>query len=125
VGQYLQIADSRQFTQVIEEMMSTDLNEIGGEYLTEHNYPAIFVKFVKRINEMRLDFNIAIFITGIEYTMTLDGGGDDLQSIVYLLRSASVYLHKNSFLKFILTMKKYSDPTAKNKKDEKGRRSDS
>lgn len=106
-------------------MMSTDLNEIGGEYLTEHNYPAIFVKFVKRINEMRLDFNIAIFITGIEYTMTLDGGGDDLQSIVYLLRSASVYLHKNSFLKFILTMKKYSDPTAKNKKDEKGRRSDS
>ena len=54
---------------------------------------------------MRLDFNIAIFITGIEYTMTLDGGGDDLQSIVYLLRSASVYLHKNSFLKFIFDHK--------------------
>ena len=66
---------------------------------------------------MSLDFNIVIYIIGIENKITIDGGGDDLQSIVYLLRSTSLYLHKNSFLKFILTMKMYLDHTAKNEKD--------
>ena len=85
-----------QFAQVIEEMMGGDKEN----YLTQSNYPQIFVKFVKRINELKLDFNIVIAITGLEHAYKQD----DFSNIVYLLRSASVYLNTNSFLKFIVTL---------------------
>jgi len=52
-----------------------------------------------------LDFNVVVAITGIEYAFDIN----DAQNIVYLLRSASVYLNQNSFFKFILTMKKYPE----------------
>jgi len=70
--------------------------------LSEHNYPQIFVKFIKRLNELRLDFNIVVAVTEIESAYD----DSDLQNFIYLLRSASVYLNQNSFLKFILTLKK-------------------
>ena len=69
--------------------------------------PSVFVKFIKRINELRLDFNIVIVITGLEYAFEQD----DLQNFVYLLRSAAVYLNQNSFLKFIFTMKNCPEPS--------------
>jgi hypothetical protein len=87
---------TNEFTQVIKEIMGGNDKE---DYLKQSNYPQIFVKFVKRINEMKLDFNIVVAITGIEFAFKQD----DFSNIVYLLRSASVYLHTNSFLKFLVT----------------------
>jgi hypothetical protein len=72
---------------------------------------------VKKINEMKLDFNIVVAITGLEYAFAKDNS--NLQSIVYLLRSASVYLHHNSFFKFIMTLKKYEEPSKEFRKFEK------
>lgn len=63
------------------------------------------MRFIKRVNELRLDFNVVVAITGIEYAFDMS----DTQNFVYLLRSASVYLNQNSFFKFILTMKKYPE----------------
>jgi hypothetical protein len=37
------------------------------KYLNQQNHADVFVKFIKRINELKLDFNIVIAITGIEY----------------------------------------------------------
>ena len=68
----------------------------------------IFVKFVKRLNELKLDFNIAVVITGLEYAFD----ANNLQNIVYLLRSASVYLNQNSFFKFIVTLQHWDPPSA-------------
>lgn len=118
VGDYLQICDSgkNEFTQVIKEIMSND-SDGSKEMLNQHTYPAIFVKFVKKINEMKLDFNIVVAITGLEYAFAKDNS--NLQSIVYLLRSASVYLHHNSFFKFIMTLKKYEEPSKEFRKFEK------
>jgi hypothetical protein len=115
IGEYLQICDSgtNQFTEVIKEIMSND-SGARGDVMNQHTYPAIFVKFVKRINELKLDFNIVVAITGVEYSFAHDNS--NLQSIVYLLRSASVYLHHNSFLKFILTLKKYEEPSKEYRK---------
>ena len=52
------------------------------------------------MNELKLDFNIVVAITGIEHAYQQD----DFSNIVYLLRSASVYLNTNSFFKFIVTL---------------------
>lgn len=43
------------------------MDQNQNEVLTQQNYPDIFVRFVKKINELRLDYNIVIFITAIEY----------------------------------------------------------
>lgn len=42
-------------------------NGAGESYLTQNNFPQIFVKFIKRLNELKLDFNIVVAITGIEF----------------------------------------------------------
>lgn len=55
---------------------------------------------------MKLDLNIVVAITGIEFAYKQD----DFSNIIFLLRSASVYLHTNSFFKFILTMKHQDEP---------------
>ena len=115
VGEYLKIchSGSNQFTEVIDEIMS-DEPERAGSTLNQHTYPMIFVKFIKKINELKLDFNIVVAITGVEFAFSKDSS--NLKSIVYLLRSASVYLHHNSFFKFILTLKKYDEPSKAYKK---------
>ena len=98
IKDYLLISSKckNEFSQVIEEMMSGNKEN----HLTQSNYPQIFVKFVKRVNELKLDFNIVVAITGIEHAYQQD----DFSNIVYLLRSASVYLNTNSFFKFIVTL---------------------
>ena len=69
--------------------------------------PSIFVKFIKRINELRLDFNIVLVVTGLEYAYD----ADNMQNFIYLLRSAAVYMNQNSFLKFIFTMRSCPEPS--------------
>lgn len=115
VGEYLKIchSGSNQFTEVIDEIMSDAPDRVGAA-LNQHTYPIIFVKFIKKINELKLDFNIVVAITGVEFAFSKDSS--NLKSIVYLLRSASVYLHHNSFFKFILTLKKYDEPSQAYKK---------
>jgi len=96
--QYLLISSTNEFKWVIEELFDAPCKESTA--LNEQFHPDIFVKFIKRINELKLDFNIVVAITGLEYAFD----ANNLQNIVYLLRSASVYLNQNSFIKFILTM---------------------
>jgi len=58
------------------------------------------VKFCKVLKELKLDFNVGIFITGIENLFTLNR----LDNFIYILRSASIYMP--NFLKIVLTIEK-------------------
>ena len=62
--------------------------------------PDIFIKFCKIIRNLKLDFNIAVFVTGIENVFEQN----NLQNFIYILRSASVVMPP--FLRFILTAEK-------------------
>ncbi len=37
----------------------------------QYDYPDILVKFLKVLKELKLDFNICVFVTGIENTFEL------------------------------------------------------
>ena len=65
------------------------------------------VKFFKELNQLKLSFSVVVAITGIEYAHD----SNCLQSIVYLLRSISVFLNQNSFLKVIVTMQTWDPPS--------------
>lgn len=69
--QYLQIGNNSEFEHVIAEVMSSEGKSAKREYLTQSSYPSIFVRFIKRINELRLDFNVVVAITGIEYAFDM------------------------------------------------------
>ena len=62
--------------------------------------PDIFIKFCKVIKQIKLDFNIAVFITGIENLWEQS----NLQNLIYILRSASLVMPP--FLRFVLTAEK-------------------
>ena len=62
--------------------------------------PDIFIKFCKIIRHLKLDFNVAVFITGIENLFEQS----NLQNFIYILRSASVVMPP--FLRFIVTAEK-------------------
>lgn len=66
----------------------------------QKDYPEIFVKFCKVLKEIKLDFNVGIFITGIENIFNQNR----LDNFVYLLRSCSIFFP--NFLKFVLTVEK-------------------
>ena len=110
---YLLISSSNKFKWLIQELEdnSFDITK-EGKCLNQQNHADVFVKFIKRINELKLDFNIVIAITGIEYAFD----ASHLQNIVYLIRAASVFLNQNSFVKFILTMKHCEEPSPAFKK---------
>jgi hypothetical protein len=52
------------------------------------------------LKELKLDFNIGIFITGLENLFHVNR----LDNFIYILRSASLYLP--NFMKIILTIEK-------------------
>lgn len=66
----------------------------------QKDYPDIFIHFCKILKEIKLDYNICIFVTGIENLFHINR----LDNFIYLLRSASLYLP--NFFKIILTMDK-------------------
>ena len=62
--------------------------------------PDIFIKFCKILRQIKLDFNIAVFVTGIENLYEQS----NLQNFIYILRSASIVMPP--FLRFVLTAEK-------------------
>eukprot|EP00347_Sterkiella_histriomuscorum_P005755 403355392 len=66
----------------------------------QKDYPEVLIKFLKVLKELKLDYNIGIFITGIENLFQQNR----LDSFIYLLRSASIYFP--NFVKLILTIEK-------------------
>ena len=58
------------------------------------------IKFLKIIRQIKLDFNVCLFITGIENLFNIS----DLQNLVYILRSASLYMPP--YLRFVFTAEK-------------------
>lgn len=66
----------------------------------QNEYPETLVKFFKVLKELRLDYNIGIFITGIENIFDQNR----IDNLIYLLRSSSLYFP--NFIKIILTMEK-------------------
>ena len=64
------------------------------------DYPDLLVKFCKVLKEIKLDYNICIFVAGIENIFNMNR----LDNFIYLLRSASIFLP--NFFKIVLTMDK-------------------
>jgi len=69
----------------------------------QKDYPDILIKFFKILKEIKLDYNVGIFITGIE---NLYGKEDmtKMDSFIYLLRTSSLYFP--SFVKIIVSLQK-------------------
>jgi len=63
----------------------------------------VIVKFFKVLSELKLDFNIGIFITGIENLYT-KSEQNKLDNFIILLRQCSLYFP--SFLRIVLTMER-------------------
>ncbi len=66
----------------------------------QKDYPDTLIKFFKVLKELKLDFNIGIFITGIENIFEMNR----LDNFIYLFSSASIYFP--NFIKIILTLEK-------------------
>lgn len=64
--------------------------------------PEVFIRFCKFLKELKLDYNVGIFITGIHNLWQQNR----LDNFIYILRSASLFLP--NFIKFVLTI----DPNA-------------
>ena len=64
----------------------------------------MLVKFCKVLKELKLDYNIGVFITGVDCVYNQNR----LDNLVYLLRSCSLYFP--NFLKVLLTVD--NTPTA-------------
>ena len=69
-----------------------------GKLDIQKDYPDILIKFCKVLREVKLDYNIGIFMTGLENVFDLN----KLDNLIYLLRSASLYFP--NFLKIVLTL---------------------
>jgi hypothetical protein len=71
----------------------------------QKDYAEVFVSFCKVLKELKLDFNIGVFITGADTLYEQN----KLDNLIYILRSASLFLP--NFLKVVLTIeKKASNP---------------
>lgn len=66
----------------------------------QQDSPSILVKFFKILSQIKLDFNVGIFITGIENLFQLG----DLKNFIYILRAASIYMPP--YIRFVLTFEK-------------------
>jgi hypothetical protein len=73
----------------------------------QNDYPEILIKFFKVLKELKLDFNIGIFITGIENLFDIN----KVDNLVYLLRSASLFFP--NFIKIVLTLERNPDKPEK------------
>lgn len=69
----------------------------------QKDYPEVLVKFFKVLKELKLDFNIGIFITGVETLFDQNR----MDNFIYLLRSSSVYFP--NFIKLVLTLQRRPD----------------
>jgi len=69
------------------------------------DYADLLVKFCKVLKEIKLDFNVGVFITGAENLFRINR----LDNFIYILRSASV--HIPSYLRFVLTVDQREDST--------------
>lgn len=67
----------------------------------------ILVKFCKILKELKLDFNVGVFITGIENLYSINR----LENFIYILRSACLYFP--NFLKIVLTIEKRESKSEK------------
>lgn len=77
------------------------LNSFDPEKLDlQRDSPDILVKFCKILKELKLDFNVGVFITGIENLYAINR----LDNFIYILRSACLYFP--NFLKIVLTIDK-------------------
>lgn len=63
--EYLLISENKEFKLVLEEIFDESTN--AKHSLMETQYPDVFVKFIKKINQLKLDSNIVIIITGLEF----------------------------------------------------------
>jgi len=68
------------------------------------------VKFCKVLKELKLDFNVGVFVTGTENLFNQN----QLQNFIYILRSSSLYFP--NFLKFILTLEQRESKSEKAQK---------
>lgn len=68
----------------------------------QKDYPEVLVKFFKVLKEIKLDYNIGLFITGMENLLEYN----KLESVVYLLRCCSLYFP--NFIKLIVTIDRLS-----------------
>lgn len=60
----------------------------------------MLVKFFKILQQVKLDFNICVFITGIENVFNMS----DLHNIVYVIRSLTCNsLYMPHYMRFVLT----------------------
>ena len=64
----------------------------------QKDYPEILIKFYKVLKEIKLDYNIGIFITGVENLFDMNR----LDNFIYLMRSASLYFP--NFIKIVVTL---------------------
>jgi hypothetical protein len=80
---------------------SSTTKELEGDIFLQRESPDLLVKFFKILNELTLDFNIGIFITGVE-NLYSKGDQNRFRSFILLLRSCSLFIP--SFVKIVLTM---------------------
>ena len=66
----------------------------------QKDFPDILVKFCKILKELKLDYNIGVFITGLENMFSINR----LENFIYILRTCSIYFP--NFLKFVVTLEK-------------------
>ena len=109
ISNYIRLQDQHDFLKEMiasfgkqQNSFSTDTSSVE-DLLLQREYPDILVKFFKVLSELKLDFNIGIFITGIENLYT-KADQNRFESFILLLRSCSLYFP--SFLKIVLTMEK-------------------
>ena len=74
----------------------------------QKDYPEVLVKFFKVLKEIKLDYNIGLFITGVENLLEYN----KLESVIYLLRCCSLYFP--NFVKFIITVNRTTIPHSPN-----------
>ena len=83
--------------------MLTSKAALNRELKLQQEAPALLVKFFKILQQVKLDFNICVFITGIENVFDQD----DLHNIVYLIRSLTCSsLYMPLYMRFVLTAEK-------------------
>lgn len=71
--------------------------------MLQWHHPDVLLKFFKVLSELKLDYNVAIFITGIENLYT-KSDQNRFDSFILLLRQCSLYFP--SFLRIVLTMER-------------------
>ena len=90
------------------EILSSKVS-LNKQLKLQQEAPAILVKFCKILKQVKLDFNICVFITGIENVFDIS----DLQNIVYVIRSLTCNsLYMPPYLRFVVTAEKRESKSA-------------